>query len=70
MLFSSRSCRSRSPSTSTKYAHDIAVVKKGGKTIRFAALVICGNGKGVAAIGKGKDKEVAVAIDKAIQDAH
>jgi ribosomal protein S5 len=31
-----------------------AVVKKGGKVMSFSAVVVCGNGKGVAAIGKGK----------------
>jgi hypothetical protein len=35
-----------------------AVVKKGGKVLSYAAIVVVGNGKGLAAIGKGKDKEV------------
>jgi len=33
-------------------------VKKGGKVLSYAAIVVVGNGKGLAAIGKGKDKEV------------
>ncbi|EKX38452.1 hypothetical protein GUITHDRAFT_154711 [Guillardia theta CCMP2712] len=60
----------RLPIALTIDINKVALVRKGGKTIRFAALVICGNGKGVAAIGRGKDKEVAVAVEKAVWDAH
>jgi len=48
----------------------ISVVRKGGKVMKFAAIVVCGNGKGLAAIGKGKDKEVARAVEKAVARAH
>ena len=32
--------------------------------MNFTALVICGNGDGVAGFGKGKSAEVSAAVDK------
>jgi ribosomal protein S5 len=32
--------------------------------LNFTALVICGNGDGVAGFGKGKSAEVSAAVDK------
>ena len=58
------------PIQSTISINRIAVVRKGGKVLKFAAIVVCGNGKGTAAIGKGKDKEVARAVEKAVARAH
>ena len=43
---------------STISVNRCSVVKKGGKVLSYAAIVVVGNGKGLAAIGKGKDKEV------------
>lgn len=40
-------------------------VTKGGGILNFTALVICGNGDGVAGYGKGKSAEVSAAVDKA-----
>lgn len=38
---------------------------KGGKNMRFAALVIVGDGAGKIGVGTGKAKEVPEAIEKA-----
>ncbi len=38
---------------------------KGGRNMRFAALVVVGDGKGSVAYGMGKSKEVPEAIEKA-----
>ncbi len=43
----------------------VTKVVKGGKNMRFAALVIVGDGKGKIGIGTGKAKEVPEAIEKA-----
>lgn len=43
----------------------VTKVVKGGKNMRFAALVIVGDGNGKIGIGTGKAKEVPEAIDKA-----
>lgn len=40
-------------------------VTKGGGIMNFTALVICGNGDGVAGYGKGKSADVSAAVDKA-----
>ena len=58
------------PIQSTISINRIAVVRKGGKVMKFAAIVVVGNGKGLAAIGKGKDKEVGRAVEKAVARAH
>jgi small subunit ribosomal protein S5 len=42
---------------------------KGGKNMRFAALVVVGDGKGSIGCGMGKSKEVPEAIDKATAQA-
>lgn len=42
---------------------------KGGRTLRFSALVAVGDGKGNVGIGIGKSKEVPAAIDKATSAA-
>ncbi|MBI4304032.1 MAG: 30S ribosomal protein S5 [Chloroflexi bacterium] len=43
----------------------VAKVLKGGKHLRFAALVVTGDGKGHVGIGLGKTNEVPAAINKA-----
>lgn len=41
---------------------------KGGRIMSFAALVVVGNGKGKIGIGRGKSREVPVAIQKAMEN--
>ena len=42
---------------------------KGGRIMKFAALVVVGNGEGVVGFGRGKAGEVPEAIRKGIEDA-
>jgi len=42
---------------------------KGGRIFSFAALTVVGDGKGKIGIGRGKSREVPVAIQKAMEDA-
>lgn len=42
---------------------------KGGRIMSFAALTVVGDGKGKVGIGRGKAREVPVAIQKAMEDA-
>lgn len=56
------------------YAEDVvkinrcAKVVKGGKRFSFAAFVVLGDSKSKVGFGKGKAKEVASSIDKAVRD--
>ena len=43
----------------------VTKVVKGGRTMRFSALVVVGNRKGLVGIGTGKSAEVPEAIEKA-----
>ena len=47
----------------------VAKVVKGGRTFRFSAVVVVGDGAGHVGIGNGKAAEVPYAIKKAIDDA-
>ena len=61
-------------SRSKLYSEDVvrinrcAKVVKGGKRFSFAAFVVLGDSKGKVGFGKGKSKEVASSIDKAVRD--
>ena len=42
---------------------------KGGRVMKFSALVVVGNGNGIVGFGLGKSSEVPEAIRKGIEDA-
>ena len=47
----------------------VTKVVKGGKNLRFSAAVVVGDKSGQVGLGKGKAREVPLAIRKAVQDA-
>src|SRR5690606_29600755 len=47
----------------------ISKVVKGGRTMSFAALTVVGDGDGRIGMGKGKAREVPVAVQKAMEQA-
>lgn len=47
----------------------VTKVVKGGKNLSFSALVVVGDGRGKVGFGKGKAKEVPLAIKKGIDQA-
>ena len=47
----------------------VTKVVKGGRIMGFAALAVVGDGDGRIAMGKGKSKEVPVAVQKAMEEA-
>lgn len=47
----------------------VTKVVKGGRILGFAALTVVGDGKGGIGMGKGKSKEVPLAVQKAMDEA-
>ena len=47
----------------------VTKVVKGGRIMGFAALTVVGDGNGTIGIGRGKSREVPVAIQKALESA-
>lgn len=47
----------------------VTKVVKGGRILSFAALTVVGDGDGRAGMGKGKAREVPVAVQKAMEQA-
>lgn len=42
---------------------------KGGRKMKFSALVVVGNGQGIVGVGIGKSLEIPDAVNKGIEDA-
>jgi len=47
----------------------VTKVVKGGRILGFAALTVVGDGEGSVGMGKGKSREVPVAVQKAMDEA-
>ena len=47
----------------------VTKVVKGGRIMGFAALTVVGDGDGRIGMGKGKSKEVPIAVQKAMEEA-
>ena len=47
----------------------VTKVVKGGRILGFAALTVVGDGSGKVGMGKGKSKEVPLAVSKAMEEA-
>src|SRR5438309_1830388 len=53
----------------TALPNGVTKVVKGGRILGFAALTVVGDGDGAVGMGKGKAREVPVAVQKALEEA-
>lgn len=71
----SKSLKANKQQATSEFEEKIVAVKKiskttkGGRNMRFSALAVIGNKKGLVGFGIGKSIEVPVAIKKALKDA-
>ena len=51
------------------YLNRVSKTVKGGRVMKFSALVVVGAGKGTVGLGMGRSTEVPLAIQKGVEDA-
>jgi small subunit ribosomal protein S5 len=65
----SRRTTRRRPAEKMIAVNRVTKVVKGGRILGFAALTVVGDGDGRIGMGKGKAREVPVAVQKAMEEA-